>query len=145
AHLRYQEIQLQKQLEKAKNNESEVSTVVTVEDVEQLVEEKTGIPVTKLQKDEQEKLRHFADRLRAKVIGQDEAVDKIAKAIRRSRAGLKSISRPLGSFGAVGASGVGKTDLSKVLAEELFGHRDALIRVDMSEYKEPHSVYKLIG
>lgn len=145
AHLRYQEIQLQKQLEKAKNNESEVSTVVTVEDVEQLVEEKTGIPVTKLQKDEQEKLRHFADRLRAKVIGQDEAVDKIAKAIRRSRAGLKSKYRPIGSFLFVGPTGVGKTELSKVLAEELFGDRDALIRLDMSEYMEPHSVSKLIG
>ena len=145
ANLRYQEIQLQKQLEKAQKNEVEVSSVVTVEDVEQLVEEKTGIPVTKLQKDEQEKLRNFADRLRKKVIGQDEAVDRIAKAIRRSRAGLKSKDRPIGSFLFVGPTGVGKTELSKVLAEELFGDRDALIRLDMSEYMERHTVSKLIG
>lgn len=145
AHLRYQEIQLQKQLEKAEKNEIEVSSVVTVEDVERIVEEKTGIPVTKLQKDEQEKLRNFADKLRQKVIGQDEAVDRIAKAIRRSRAGLKSKYRPIGSFLFVGPTGVGKTELSKVLAEELFGDRDALIRLDMSEYMERHTVSKLIG
>src|SRR5699024_3469334 len=135
ANLRYQEIQLQKQIDKAKDNKKEdVSTVVAVHDVEQIVEEKTGIPVTKLQKDEQEKMRNFAEHLRAKVIGQDEAVDSIAKAIRRSRAGLKSKYRPIGSFLFVGPTGVGKTELSKVLAEELFGSRESLIRLDMSEY-----------
>lgn len=145
AHLRYQEIQLQKQLDKAKDNDINVSTTVTIEDVEKIVEEKTGIPVTKLQADEQEKLRYFADHLREKVIGQDEAVDKIAKAIRRSRAGLKSKYRPIGTFLFVGPTGVGKTELSKVLAEELFGERDALIRLDMSEYMERHTVSKIIG
>ncbi|HLR71946.1 MAG TPA: ATP-dependent Clp protease ATP-binding subunit [Pseudogracilibacillus sp.] len=145
ANLRYQEIQLQKQLEKAKDSKEDVSPNVTVNDVEQIVEEKTGIPVTKLQADKQEKLRNFAEHLRAKVIGQDEAVDNIAKAIRRSRAGLKSKYRPIGSFLFVGPTGVGKTELSKVLAEELFGSRDSLIRLDMSEYMERHTVSKIIG
>lgn len=147
ANLRYQEIQLQKQLDKAKNQDEKeaVSTVVTVEAVEEIVEEKTGIPVTKLQADEQENLKNFAEHLRAKVIGQDKAVDNIAKAIRRSRAGLKSKYRPIGSFLFVGPTGVGKTELSKVLAEELFGTRDALVRLDMSEYMEKHTVSKIIG
>lgn len=145
ANLRYQEIQLQKQLEKASDNEKEVSTVVSLQDVEEIVEEKTGIPVTKLQADEQEKMKNFAEHLRAKVIGQDKAVDSIAKAIRRSRAGLKSKYRPIGSFLFVGPTGVGKTELSKVLAEELFGSRDSLIRLDMSEYMERHTVSKIIG
>lgn len=147
ANLRYQEIQLQKQLDKAKDQDEKeaVSTVVTVEAVEEIIEEKTGIPVTKLQADEQENLKNFAEHLRAKVIGQDKAVDNIAKAIRRSRAGLKSKYRPIGSFLFVGPTGVGKTELSKVLAEELFGTRDALVRLDMSEYMEKHTVSKIIG
>ena len=147
ANLRYQEIQLQKQLDKAKNQDEkeEVSTVVSVSSVEEIVEEKTGIPVMKLQADEQENLKNFAEHLRAKVIGQDNAVDNIAKAIRRSRAGLKSKYRPIGSFLFVGPTGVGKTELSKVLAEELFGTRDALVRLDMSEYMEKHTVSKIIG
>jgi len=145
AHLRYQEIQLQKQLDKASNNETEVSSVVSVDDVEKIVEEKTGIPVTKLQADEQAKLQNFAEQLSGKVIGQDKAVDSIAKAIRRSRAGLKSKHRPIGSFLFVGPTGVGKTELSKVLAEELFGDRDSLVRLDMSEYMERHTVSKIIG
>src|SRR5699024_4536381 len=147
ANLRYQEIQLQKQLDKAKNQDEkeEVSTVVSVNSVEEIVEEKTGIPVMKLQADEQENLKNFAEHLRAKVIGQDNAVDNIAKAIRRSRAGLKSKYRPIGSFLFVGPTGVGKTELSKVLAEELFGTRDALVRLDMSEYMEKHTVSKIIG
>ncbi|MBO1001478.1 AAA family ATPase [Pseudogracilibacillus auburnensis] len=145
ANLRYQEIQLQKQLEKANDSQKEVSTEVSVHDVEEMVEEKTGIPVTKLQADEQEKLKNFAKHLQAKVIGQDEAVDNIAKAIRRSRAGLKSKYRPIGSFLFVGPTGVGKTELSKVLAEELFGTRESLIRLDMSEYMERHTVSKIIG
>src|SRR5699024_9192424 len=107
--------------------------------------EKTGIPVTKLQKDEKEKLRNIKEHLSEKVIGQDKAVVNIAKAIRRSRAGLKSKYRPIGSFLFVGPTGVGKTELSKVLAEELFGTRDALVRLDMSEYMEKHTVSKIIG
>ena len=145
ANLRYQEIQLQKQLEKANKDKKEISAEVSVHDVELIVEEKTGIPVTKLQADEQEKLRNIKDQLAQKVIGQDAAVDKIAKAIRRSRAGLKAKNRPIGSFLFVGPTGVGKTELSKVLAEELFGDRESLVRLDMSEYMEKHTVSKIIG
>src|SRR5699024_3897259 len=146
ANLRYQEIQLQKQIDKAKEAKKEdESFAVTVHDIEEIVEEKTGIPVTKLQKDEQEKLRNIKEHLSEKVIGQDQAVENIAKAVRRSRAGLKSRYRPIGSFLFVGPTGVGKTELTKVLAEELFGSRDSLIRLDMSEYMEKHSVSKIIG
>lgn len=145
ANLRYQEIQLQKQLEKMDENKQDINVNVTVEDVERIVEEKTGIPVTKLQADEQKKMNSLGENLGAKVIGQEEAVDKIAKAIRRSRAGLKAKYRPIGSFLFVGPTGVGKTEITKVLAEELFGSRDALIRLDMSEYMERHSVSKIIG
>ena len=143
AHLRYQEIQLQKQLEKAEGKEKIID--VTVSDIELIVEEKTGIPVTKLQADEQMKMRNLKENLSKKVIGQEEAVDKVAKAIRRSRAGLKAKDRPIGSFLFVGPTGVGKTEITKVLAEELFGTRDSLIRLDMSEYMERHSVSKIIG
>src|SRR5699024_4063598 len=145
ANLRYQEIQLQKQIDKANESQKEMSAEVTVHDIEEIVEEKTGIPVTKLQADEQEKLRNIKDQLSAKVIGQENAVDSISKAVRRSRAGLKSKYRPIGSFLFVGPTGVGKTELSKVLAEGLFGKRDALIRLDMSEYMEKHTVSKIIG
>ncbi|MBS3680987.1 AAA family ATPase [Ornithinibacillus massiliensis] len=143
ANLRYQEIQLQKQLEKAKGKEQVID--VDISDIQLIVEEKTGIPVTKLQADEQAKMKNIGDNLRKKVIGQDEAVDNVAKAIRRSRAGLKSKYRPIGSFLFVGPTGVGKTELTKALAEELFGTRDAMIRLDMSEYMEKHSVSKIIG
>src|SRR5699024_972221 len=101
--------------------------------------------VTKLQTDEQEKMRDLDKNLGEKVIGQDEAVQKVAKAVRRSRAGLKSKYRPIGSFLFVGPTGVGKTELTKALAEELFGSRDSLIRLDMSEYMEKHAVSKIIG
>ncbi|GIO24902.1 ATP-dependent Clp protease ATP-binding subunit [Oceanobacillus sp. J11TS1] len=143
ANLRYQEIQLQKQLEKVEDGEKTLD--VDVSDIQLIVEEKTGIPVTKMQKDEKEKMKNLADDLRAKVIGQEEAVNKVAKAIRRSRAGLKAKERPIGSFLFVGPTGVGKTELTKVLAEELFGTRDALVRLDMSEYMEKHAVSKIIG
>ncbi|WLV25420.1 AAA family ATPase [Aciduricibacillus chroicocephali] len=143
AHLRYQEIQLQKQLQKAKDEEQVID--VDISDIQLIVEEKTGIPVTKLQADEQAQMKDLAKNLSAKVIGQDEAVDKVAKAIRRSRAGLKAKERPIGSFLFVGPTGVGKTELTKVLAEEMFGTRDSLIRLDMSEYMEKHAVSKLIG
>src|SRR5699024_1586469 len=143
AHLRYQEIQLQKQLEKSEDTEKVLN--VDVSDIQLLVEEKTGIPVTKLQADEQEQMRNLGQNLSQKVIGQQEAIDKVAKAIRRSRAGLKAKERPIGSFLFVGPTGVGKTELTKALAEELFGTRDSMIRLDMSEYMEKHSVSKLIG
>ncbi|MFD1067285.1 ATP-dependent Clp protease ATP-binding subunit [Oceanobacillus locisalsi] len=143
ANLRYQEIQLQKQLDKAEEGEKVLD--IDISDIQLIVEEKTGIPVTKMQKDEKEKMKNLADDLRAKVIGQEEAVNKVAKSIRRSRAGLKAKERPIGSFLFVGPTGVGKTELTKVLAEELFGTRDALIRLDMSEYMEKHAVSKIIG
>ncbi|WP_067728713.1 ATP-dependent Clp protease ATP-binding subunit [Oceanobacillus damuensis] len=143
ANLRYQEIQLQKQMEKAVDGEKTLD--VDISDIQLIVEEKTGIPVTKMQADEQEKMKNIAENLRKKVIGQDEAVNKVAKAIRRSRAGLKSKDRPIGSFLFVGPTGVGKTELTKVLAEELFGTRDSMIRLDMSEYMEKHAVSKIIG
>jgi ATP-dependent Clp protease ATP-binding subunit ClpE len=143
ANLRYQEIQLQKQLEKAKDEKQDID--VDISDIQLIVEEKTGIPVTKLQADEQEKMKNIGENLSAKVIGQSEAVDKVAKAIRRSRAGLKSKERPIGSFLFVGPTGVGKTELTKALAEELFGSRESLIRLDMSEYMEKHTVSKIIG
>ncbi len=143
ANLRYQEIQLQKQLETAKNDEQVVD--VDLADIQLIIEEKTGIPVTKLQTDEQEKMKNIAENIGTKVIGQPEAVNKVAKAVRRSRAGLKSKYRPIGSFLFVGPTGVGKTELTKALAEELFGSRESLIRLDMSEYMEKHAVSKIIG
>lgn len=145
ANLRFEEIGLRKQLEQAKQNGDTPQVEVTVADIELIVEEKTGIPVTKLQAAEQAKMKGFEGNLGKKVIGQEDAVAKIAKAIRRSRAGLKSKDRPIGSFLFVGPTGVGKTEITKVLAEELFGSRDALIRMDMSEYMEKHSVSKIIG
>ena len=132
-------------MEEAKQNGEVENVEVSVADIELIVEEKTGIPVTKLQAAEQAKMKGIAESLGKKVIGQAEAVDKIAKAIRRSRAGLKSKDRPIGSFLFVGPTGVGKTEITKVLAEELFGSRDTLIRLDMSEYMEKHAVSKIIG
>ncbi|GAA4070273.1 ATP-dependent Clp protease ATP-binding subunit [Amphibacillus indicireducens] len=142
AHLRHEELKLENQL---KEVEDTPSSEVTIQDIQQIIEEKTGIPVQKMQADEQSKMRDLAEQLATKVIGQDHAVDKVAKAIRRSRAGLKVAARPIGSFLFVGPTGVGKTELAKVLAEELFGTRDSLIRLDMSEYMERHSVSKIIG
>ncbi|SDK34748.1 ATP-dependent Clp protease ATP-binding subunit [Sediminibacillus albus] len=142
ANLRHQEIKLEKQLDEAVE---EPTAEVTVEDIQLLVEEKTGIPVRKIQADEQEKMKYLATHLSEKVIGQETAVEKVAKAVRRSRAGLKSKHRPIGSFLFVGPTGVGKTELTKALAEELFGTKESLIRLDMSEYMEKHSVSKIIG
>ncbi|QHS22415.1 ATP-dependent Clp protease ATP-binding subunit [Virgibacillus sp. MSP4-1] len=141
AKLRDQEAELEKQLEDGK----EEAGVVDQAFITSLIEAKTGIPVGKLQENEKEKMKHLEKNLQSKVIGQDEAVQKVAKAIRRSRAGLKSKYRPIGSFLFVGPTGVGKTELSKSLAEEIFGSKDSMIRLDMSEYMEKHSVSKLIG
>jgi len=133
-------------LEKAINHDVHSERpVVTVSHIQEIIEQKTGIPVGKLQQDEQLKMKNLEEELNKKVIGQENAVRKVAKAIRRSRAGLKSKHRPIGSFLFVGPTGVGKTELSKTLAEELFGSKDAMIRLDMSEYMEKHSVSKLIG
>lgn len=133
------------ELEQSRNKSTAKKIEVTLNDIYGIIEEKTGIPVGKLQQEEQVKLRELEANLNKKVIGQKDAVQKIAKAIRRSRAGLKRKERPIGSFLFVGPTGVGKTELTKSLAEELFGSKDAFIRFDMSEYMEKHSVSKLIG
>lgn len=145
AYLRQEEVQLQEKLDKLEKDSEQVRSEVTVEDIQLLVEKKTGIPVRKLQKAEQQKLKNLAERLQQKVIGQDEAVTKVARAIRRSRAGLRNPNRPIASFLFAGPTGVGKTELARSLAEELFGDRNALVRLDMSEYMEKHTVSKLIG
>ncbi|MBU8697341.1 ATP-dependent Clp protease ATP-binding subunit [Bacillus pumilus] len=142
AKLRDEEEAIEARLQNKTNHKEHV---VTAEDIQAIVEQKTGIPVGKLQADEQTKMKEIDVRLKARVIGQEHAVEKVAKAVKRSRAGLKSKHRPTGSFLFVGPTGVGKTELSKTLAEELFGSREAIIRLDMSEYMEKHSVSKLIG
>ncbi|MCP3761822.1 ATP-dependent Clp protease ATP-binding subunit [Domibacillus sp. A3M-37] len=143
AKFRDEEAMLEQKLEQ-RDPESALLEV-KVEDIQSLIESKTGIPVGKLQQDEQRKMKHIEKNLAGKVIGQGVAVQKVAKAIRRSRAGLKAKSRPIGSFLFVGPTGVGKTELTKTLAEELFGSKEAFIRLDMSEFMEKHSVSKLIG
>jgi ATP-dependent Clp protease ATP-binding subunit ClpE len=142
AELRNEETMLEKQLNLTGSQER---PIVDVEHIQAIIEQRTGIPVGKLQSDEQVKMRELEANLSAKVIGQEEAVKKTVKALRRSRAGLKSKHRPIGSFLFVGPTGVGKTELAKTLAEELFGTKDAMIRLDMSEYMEKHSVSKIIG
>ena len=119
--------------------------IISEKTIEHIVEQKTNIPVGDLKEKEQSQLVNLASDLKAHVIGQDDAVDKIAKAIRRNRVGLGSPNRPIGSFLFVGPTGVGKTELSKQLAIELFGSADSMIRFDMSEYIEKHSVAKLVG
>jgi ATP-dependent Clp protease ATP-binding subunit ClpE len=142
AQLRDEEAELLKQLDV----DADVNSLeVRVEHIHEIIERKTGIPVGKLQQDEQAKMKNLAARLDAKVVGQSEAVDKVAKAIRRSRAGLQPKNKPIASFLFLGPTGVGKTELSKSLAEELFGNNEAMVRLDMSEYMERHSVSKLIG
>ena len=133
-----------KEMQKQTINEDDIP-VITEKTIEAIVEEKTNIPVGDLKEKEQSQLIHLADDLKEHVIGQDEAVDKIAKAIRRNRIGLGTPNRPIGSFLFVGPTGVGKTELSKQLAIELFGSADSMIRFDMSEYMEKHAVAKLVG
>jgi len=118
---------------------------VKANDIEQIISQWTGIPVEKLTAKEMERLLNLEDVLHKRVIAQDEAVKVIAEAVRRARAGLKDPKRPIGSFLFLGPTGVGKTELSRVLAEALFGDEDAMIRIDMSEYMEKHSVARLIG
>ena len=121
------------------------SPVITSKIMNKIVEEKTGIPVGDLQKQEENQLQNLAPILKAHVIGQDKAVDKLARAIRRNRIGFNKSGRPIGSFLFVGPTGVGKTELAKQLAKQMFGSENALIRFDMSEYMESYSVSKLIG
>ncbi|MBS9398468.1 ATP-dependent Clp protease ATP-binding subunit [Pediococcus acidilactici] len=143
AYYRDQVSKLEKNKDGATNKEDEPT--ITAEDMEKIIESKTDIPVGDLQKQEQEQLQNLTSNLKAHVIGQDEAVDKISRAIRRNRIGLNGTGRPIGSFLFVGPTGVGKTELAKQLADQLFGSKDAMIRFDMSEYMEPHSISKLIG
>ncbi|SFA77057.1 MULTISPECIES: ATP-dependent Clp protease ATP-binding subunit [unclassified Bacillus (in: firmicutes)] len=142
ASLRDEETRIEKELNEQNENNA---PIVELAHIQHLIEQKTGIPVGKLQENEQNKIKNLEEYMKQKVIGQDNAVQKVAKAIRRARAGLKSKKRPIGSFLFVGPTGVGKTELTKALAEELFGSKDAMIRLDMSEYMEKHSVSKLIG
>lgn len=136
---------LQKEQEKWNNKNTRSVTEITEEDIAEVIANWTKIPVKKLTQDENEKLKNLEKVLHERVVGQNEAVTAVAKAIRRGRVGLKDPKRPIGSFIFLGPTGVGKTELSKALAEALFGDENAMIRIDMSEYMEPHSVSKLIG
>ena len=133
-----------KEMQKTKVTDQD-TPIISEKTIEHIIEQKTNIPVGDLKEKEQSQLINLADDLKAHVIGQDDAVDKIAKAIRRNRVGLGTPNRPIGSFLFVGPTGVGKTELSKQLAIELFGAADSMIRFDMSEYMEKHSVAKLVG
>ena len=136
---------IEKQNEKWKNKESSKAISIGKEDICLVVSNWTKIPVTKLTETETEKLKNLDAELKKRVIGQDEAIDVLAKAIKRARIGLKDENRPIGSFMFLGPTGVGKTELTKALAANMFGSESAMIRLDMSEYMEPHSVSKLIG
>jgi ATP-dependent Clp protease ATP-binding subunit ClpC len=149
AKLRDDEKKVQKKLEEEKENwvisQRDNKTPVIVEDVYKIVSEMTGVPITKLDVNETEKLLDLENILGERVIGQDEAVSIISKSIRRSRVGIKDTNRPIGSFIFLGSTGVGKTHLAKSIASTLFGSEDNVIRVDMSEFMEKHSVSRLIG
>lgn len=145
AELLKKQRKLETKLDKMKQNKNAKSVVVDAEDIADVVSVWTKIPVNKLTEQESKRLECLEEELHKRVVGQNEAVDAVAKAIKRSRVGLKDPKRPVGSFLFLGPTGVGKTELSKALAEAVFGSEDALIRVDMSEYMEKHSVSKLIG
>lgn len=149
ANLRDEEQKLRAQLEDEKNNwhkeQGRLEPTVTAEDVAAVVANWTGIPVTKLQEGESERLLHLEEILHRRVIGQNEAIDAVAQAVRRTRAGLKDPKRPMGSFIFLGPTGVGKTELARALAEALFGDENAMVRIDMSEYMERHTVSRLVG
>ena len=149
ASLRDREKELQKQLEEAKNNWEKMrlkeKSEVTADDIARIVSNWTGIPVTKINIEESKKLLDMEEILHKRIIGQDEAVKAISQAIRRARAGLKDPNKPVGSFLFLGPTGVGKTELARALASFLFNDEDAIIRLDMSEYMEKHTVSRLIG
>ncbi|ADC89902.1 ATPase AAA-2 domain protein [Thermocrinis albus DSM 14484] len=144
AQLKIEKVKLEKELKELELKKSE-ALVVTWDDVAAVVSEWTGIPVQRLKEEEMERLLKLEEELHRRVIDQEHAVRAVAEAIRRARAGLKDPKRPIASFLFLGPTGVGKTELSKALAELLFGDEDALIRLDMSEFKEEHSIAKLIG
>ncbi|WP_221569216.1 ATP-dependent protease ATP-binding subunit ClpC [Alkalihalobacillus sp. TS-13] len=149
ASLRDSEQKLREELESTKNTwkekQGQENTEVTPEDIALVVSNWTGVPVSKLKQEETERLLNMEDILHNRVIGQEEAVKAISKAIRRARAGLKDPKRPIGSFIFLGPTGVGKTELARALAEALFGDEDATIRIDMSEYMEKHTTSRLVG
>ncbi|GHO52495.1 ATP-dependent Clp protease ATP-binding subunit [Ktedonobacter robiniae] len=146
ALMRQQELLVLEKLSEARGkSQDEVSLIVTPEHIARVVETWTGVPVSQMLESERQNLRHLELDLRKHVIGQDEAISAVARAIRRSRAGLKDPKRPIGSFLFLGPTGVGKTELAKALAAELFGGADHIIRFDMSEYMEPHTVSRLFG
>jgi ATP-dependent Clp protease ATP-binding subunit ClpB len=149
AELRYGEIpELDKRLAELEEHERQTTYLkeeVDAEDVAEVVAKWTGIPVSRLMEGEVEKLIHLEQRLHERVVGQDEAVEAVANALRRSRAGLQDPNRPIGSFLFLGPTGVGKTELARALAEFMFDSEDAMVRIDMSEYMEKHSVSRLIG
>ena len=136
---------LEKEREKWRNKNAKNIIYIKEEDIARVISNWTGIPTTKISQSENERLKNLEDILHKRVIGQDEAVCAVAKAIKRGRVGLKDPKRPIGSFLFLGPTGVGKTELCKALAEALFGKEDAMIRVDMSEFMEGHSVSKMIG
>ncbi|UJL46518.1 ATP-dependent protease ATP-binding subunit ClpC [Virgibacillus sp. NKC19-16] len=149
ASLRDSEQRLREELEKTKKawkeKQGQTDTEVTVEDIASIVSIWTGVPVARLTKDESERLLNMEETLHNRVIGQEEAVDAVSKAIRRARAGLKDPKRPIGSFIFLGPTGVGKTELARALAEAMFEDEEAMIRIDMSEYMEKHSTSRLVG
>ena len=148
AEMRDEEKRIEKEIndkKKAAKENSDAKLVVTDEDIASVVAQWTGIPVSKIAHEESESLLHLEEELHKRVIGQDEAVVAISKAVRRARAGLKDPKRPIGSFLFLGPTGVGKTELARALAVALFGDETAMIRLDMSEYMEKHTVSRLVG
>ena len=148
AKFRAREEELQNSIAERKKqlqNEESETPIVDENVIRDVISKMTGIPVSRLGGEEAQKLLHLGDEIKQRVIGQDQAVDAIVKSIRRSRAGIRNNKRPMGSFLFLGPTGVGKTELAKVLSKELFGSEDSLIRIDMSEYMEKHSVSRLIG
>ncbi|MFB9972344.1 ATP-dependent Clp protease ATP-binding subunit [Allobacillus sp. SKP2-8] len=149
ASLRDKEQKLKDEVEKTKNEwkekQGQESSEVTLEDIAHVVSTWTGVPVSRMEKDEKERLLNLEENLHDRVIGQEEAVQSISRAIRRARAGLKDPKRPIGSFIFLGPTGVGKTELARALASTMFGDEDAMIRIDMSEYMEKHATSRLVG
>jgi len=148
AEMRDEEKRIEKEIndkKKAAKENSDAKLVVTDEDIASVVAQWTGIPVSKIAQEESESLLHLEEELHKRVIGQDDAVIAVAKAVRRARAGLKDPKRPIGSFLFLGPTGVGKTELAQALAVALFGDETAMIRLDMSEYMEKHTVSRLVG
>ena len=153
AELRYGKIKeaqqklddLQTQLAENQAGNSLIKEEVTREDIAEVVAKWTGVPVVKMLQGEREKLLRLEDELHKRVVGQEEAIEAISDAVRRSRAGLQDVRKPIGSFLFLGTTGVGKTELAKALAEYLFDDENAMTRIDMSEYQESHSVSRLVG